>query len=309
MRFPRVVCVFVCFAVMAFPLLAQSPSGNINGFVTDPTHAAVRDAEIIAVNDVTGVQYTTKTNSEGIYVLPNLPPGPYRVQVSKIGFKTLIKPDITLNVQDSLSINFTLLIGAFHEIVTIEGGAPLVNTESASVSTVIDRNFVESLPLNGRSFNTLLQLTPGVTTAPANPGSPGQFSVSGQRTDANNFMVDGVSANFGTTAGFYPGESGTGTAQAFSALGGTSSLVSVEALQEFRVETSSFAPAFGTAPGAQVALTTRSGTNALHGGAYEYFRNTVFDANDWFAESAGQERAPEHHNDFWWISRRPNLEK
>ena len=85
----------------------------------------------MAVNDVTGVQYTTKTNSEGIYVLPNLPPGPYRVQVSKIGFKTLIKPDITLNVQDSLSINFTLLVGAFHEIVTVQGGAPLVNTENA----------------------------------------------------------------------------------------------------------------------------------------------------------------------------------
>jgi hypothetical protein len=298
MRFPRFVPVLVCITLNTLSLFAQSPNGNINGLVSDPSTAAVVGAEVVAVNDVTGVQYTTKTNNEGIYVLPNLPPGPYRVQVSRIGFKTLIKPDIVLNVQDSLSINFTLLVGAFHEIVTVQGGAPLVNTESASVSTVIDRNFVESLPLNGRSFNTLLQLTPGVTTAPANPGSPGQFSVSGQRTDANNFMVDGVSANFGTTPTFYPGESGTGTAQAFSALGGTSSLVSVEALQEFRVETSSFAAEFGTAPGAQVVLTTRSGTNTLHGGAYEYFRNTVFDANDWFAESAGENRAPEHHNDF-----------
>jgi hypothetical protein len=298
MRFPCFVPFLVCLALNTFSLFAQSPNGNINGLVSDPSSAAVGGAEIMAENDVTGVQHTTKTNGEGIYVLPNLPPGPYRVQVSKIGFKTLIKPDITLNVQDSLSINFTLLLGAFHEIVTVQGGAPLVNTESASVSTVIDRNFVESLPLNGRSFNTLLQLTPGVTTAPASPGSPGQFSVAGQRTDANNFMVDGVSANFGTTATFYPGESGTGTSQAFSALGGTSSLVSVEALQEFRVETSSFAPEFGTAPGAQVVLTTRSGTNAFHGGAYEYFRNTVFDANDWFAEHAGQKRAPEHHNDF-----------
>jgi len=298
MRFPRFVPLVIYITLNTFTLFAQSPNGNINGLVSDPSSAAVVGAEVVAVNDVTGLQYTTKSNSEGIYVLPNLPPGPYRVQVSKIGFKTLIKPDIVLNVQDSLSINFALLVGAFHEIVTVEGGAPLVNTESASVGTVIDRNFVESLPLNGRSFNTLLQLTPGVTTAPANPGSPGQFSVAGQRTDANNFMVDGVSANFGTTATFYPGESGTGTAQAFSALGGTSSLVSVEALQEFRVETSSFAPEFGTAPGAQVVLTTRSGTNALHGGAYEYFRNTVFDANDWFAENAGQKRAPEHHNDF-----------
>ena len=200
MRFPRFVPVLVCITLNTFSLFAQSPNGNINGLVSDPSSAAVIGAEIVAVNDVTGVQFTTKTNREGIYVLPNLPPGPYRVQVSKIGFKTLIKPDITLNVQDSLSINFTLLVGAFHEIVTVQGGAPLVNTESGSVSTVVDRNFVENLPLNGRSFNTLLQLTPGVVIAQS-PSSyaSGQFSIAGQRTDANNFTVDGASANFGSS--------------------------------------------------------------------------------------------------------------
>ena len=125
----------------------------------------------MAVNDVTGVQYTTKTNSEGIYVLPSLPPGPYRVQVSKIGFKTLIKPDITLSVQDSLSINFTLLVGAFtRDIVTVQGGAPLVNTESAAVSTVIDQTYVKNMPLNGRSFQDLILLTPGVVDTNT-PGS------------------------------------------------------------------------------------------------------------------------------------------
>src|SRR6201981_2479730 len=183
MHFPRYVLFLVCLLLNAFCLFAQSPNGNINGLVSDTSRAAVVGAEIVAVNDVTGVQYTTKTNDEGIYVLPNLPPGPYRVQVSKIGFKTLIKPDVTLNVQDSLSINFTLLLGAFHEIVTVQGGAPLVNTESGSVSTVVDRNLVENLPLNGRSFNTLLQLTPGVVIAQS-PSSytPGQFSIAGQRT-------------------------------------------------------------------------------------------------------------------------------
>jgi hypothetical protein len=185
--------------------------------------------------------------------------------------------------------------------VTIEGGAPLVDTQSAAVSTVIDRNFVENLPLNGRSFNTLLQLTPGVVIAPAAGAgeAPGQFTIAGQRSDANNFTVDGVSANFGVTSIALPGESGTGTAPAFSALGGTSSLVSVEALQEFRIETSSFAPEFGRAPGGQVILTTRSGTNDFHGGVYEYFRNNVLDANDWFAkELPGSPQAPERHNDF-----------
>jgi len=279
-------------------LLAQSPNGTISGIVYDSAARAIPGAEIIVMNDDTRVKYESATNGEGIYAVPNLPPGTYRLQVSKPGFKTLIKPEITLNVQDALAINFTLPIGAISETVTIEGGAPLVNTESASVGTVIDRKFVESLPLNGRSFNTLLQLTPGVVLAPANSSSQGQFSIAGQRTSSNNFLIDGVSANFGVSPEFGLGTSGTGGAQAFSALGGTSSLVSVEALQEFRIETSSFAAEFGRSPGGQVILTTRSGTDELHGGIYEYFRNNVLDANDWFANRVGQPRAPERHNDF-----------
>jgi hypothetical protein len=195
--------------VLAGYLSAQSPNGIINGLVLDPTGSTIPGAEIRIANDATGVQYTGKTNNEGIYVVANLPPGTYRLQVSKIGFKTLIKPDIILNVQDSLAINFTLPLGAASEVVTVTGGAPLVNTESGSVSTVIDRTFVENLPLNGRSFNTLLQLTPGAVIAPTTTFSPGQFSIAGQRTDANNFTVDGVSANFGVAVATVVGQSGT----------------------------------------------------------------------------------------------------
>ena len=278
--------------------LAQSPGGTISGIVQDPSGRAIPEAEVIVINDLTNVQYQTKTNSEGIYVVPNLPPGPYRLQVSKFGFKTLIKPDLVLNVQDAVAVSFTLPLGSVSEVVTIEAGVPIVETQNAAVSTVIDRNFVASLPLNGRSFNTLLQLTPGVVISQSDAGSPGQFSISGQRTDANNFSVDGVSANFGVSYGQNVGESGTGGAQAFSVLGATNNLVSVDALQEFRIETSSFAPEFGRSPGGQVLLTTRSGTNDFHGGAFDYFRNTVMDANDWFANAAGNPRAPEHHNDF-----------
>jgi len=151
--------------------------------VTDPTGGTIASAEVIVVNDATRVQFSGKTNDEGIYVVPNLPPGNYRIQVSKFGFKTIIKPDIVLNVQDALAINFALPLGAISEIVTIQGGAPLVNTESAAVSTVIDRQFVENLPLNGRSFNTLLQLTPGVVIAPTSgAAATGQFSIAGQRS-------------------------------------------------------------------------------------------------------------------------------
>jgi hypothetical protein len=291
-------CSFILF-LFVHSSAAQSPTGTISGIVTDPTGATIAGAEVIVVNDATRVQSSAKTNDEGIYVVPNLLPGSYRVQVSKVGFKTIIKPDIAVNVQDALAINFALPLGDVAEIVTIQGGAPLVNTESAAVSTVIDRQFVENLPLNGRSFNTLLQLTPGVVIAPTTGAvATGQFSIAGQRSDANSFSVDGVSANFGITPALAAGQSGTGSSQAFSALGGTSSLVSVEALQEFRIVTSSFAPEFGRSPGGQVVLTTRSGTNDLHGGAYEYFRNDLLDANDWFANASGQPRAAERHNDF-----------
>ncbi len=298
MRVPQIAFLCVVSLFLVSPILAQSPNGTINGRVLDPSGAVIVGAEITIVNDATRVQYASKTNGEGIFVVTNLPPGAYRLQVAKQGFKTLIKPDIVLNVQDAMAINFTLPIGAAAETVTVEGGAPLVDTQSATVSTVINRGFVENLPLNGRSFNTLLELTPGVVIAPSSVTSPSQFSIAGQRTDANNFTVDGVSANFGVNGNNGAGASGTGSAQAFSAFGGTSSLVSVEALQEFRVETSSFAPEFGRSPGGQVMLSTRSGTNDFHGGVYEYFRNDVLDANDWFANAAGKARAPERHNDF-----------
>jgi len=288
------------------PTIAQSPTATINGIVLDPSGAAIAGAQVVVVNDATEVQYATKTNGEGIYVVPNLPPGPYRIQVSNSGFKTIIKPDIVIHVQDALAINFTLPIGAASEIVTVKGGTPLINTEDAAVSTVVDRTFVENLPLNGRSFNTLLQLTPGIVIVPSNADvSPGQFSVNGQRTNANSFQVDGVSANFGS--GKQSQEQLAGGAQAFNAYGGTSSLVSVDAMQEFRIVTSTFAPEYGRTPGGQVNIVTRSGTNDFHGDAFDYFRNDVLDANDWFINRAGKPRPPERQNDFGGVLGGPIL--
>src|SRR5208283_5690535 len=187
----------VCLFLAASLSVAQSPNGTVSGIVLDPSGALIVGANVLIINNATGVEYPGRANGEGYYVVPNIPPGTYRIQVSDSGFKTIIKPDIVIHVEETLAINFTLPIGAASEIVTVEGGAPIINTENASVSTVIDRNFVESLPLNGRSFNTLLQLTPGVVIAPSLPYTPGQFSIAGQRADANSFTVDGVSANFG----------------------------------------------------------------------------------------------------------------
>jgi hypothetical protein len=298
MRFPRFVPFVIYLTLNTFSLFAQSPNGNINGLVSDPSSAAVLGAEVVAVNDVTGMQYITKTNSEGIYVLPNLPPGPYRLQVSKIGFKTMIKPDIVLNVQDALSVNFTLPVGAFHEVVTVQGGVPLINTENAAVGTVVDRQFAENLPMNGRSFQTLIELVPGVVTVPTSPADAGQFSVDGQRANANYWTVDGVSANVGISATNIPGSGLAGSLGAFSAFGGTNSLVSVDAMQEFKIQTSSYAPEFGRSPGAQISIVTRSGVNQFHGTAFDYLRNDVFDANDWFADFARLAKPKERQNDF-----------
>ena len=306
MRFPLAVCVYVCFVVITIPLVGQSPNGNINGLVSDASNAAVAGAEIVAVNDVTGVQYATKTNSEGIYALPNLPPGPYRIQVSKIGFKTVIKPEIVLNVQDALSINFTIPVGAVFEVLTVQGGTPLVNTESAAVSTVVDQTYIKNMPLNGRSFQDLILLTPGVVTqSPQNSsnsflGQTGEFSVNGQRQESNNYTVDGVSANLGAAAGLNMviGASSSGSVPTATALGTTQALVSVDDLQEFRVQSSSYSAEYGRTPGGQFSFETKSGTNQLHGTAYDYLRNGIVDAPDWFNDYFGDSEPALRQNDF-----------
>ena len=156
-------------------ILGQSPNASISGVVLDPDKKSIAEAEILVVNDYTRVQYEAKTNAEGFFAVTNLPPGQYLLQVSKVGFKAIIKPDIILNVQDALAVNFTLPIGASSVVVTVEGGAPMINTTDATVSTVVDRQFAENLPLNGRSFQTLIYLTPGTTIAAANENGSAWF--------------------------------------------------------------------------------------------------------------------------------------
>jgi Carboxypeptidase regulatory-like domain/TonB dependent receptor-like, beta-barrel len=283
-------------------LVAQSPNATINGVVLDPSGATIVGAEIVVVNDATGAQYPTKTNGEGIYAVPNLPPGSYHIQVSDLGFKTIIKPDIVLHIQDALDINFTLPIGAASEIVTVRGGASLINTENAAVSTVVDRTYVENMPLNGRSFQDLILLTPGITTnspesASSINGYNGEFSVNGQRTESNYYTVDGVSANTGIYTGSV-GPGTTGSVSAATALGTTQSLVSIDALQEFRVQSSSYSAEYGRSPGGQFSFVTRAGTNDWHGSAFDYVRNGALDANNWFNDYYGQPNPPLRQNDF-----------
>src|SRR5258708_13755848 len=285
MRLCVLVAVILSLIVLTIPLWCQSPTATVNGLVRDSSGAVVPAADVQLINEHTNVNYPARTNSDGIYSVSNLPPGTYRVQVSKIGFKTIVKPDIILNVLDARAINFDLPVGAVSETVTVEGGASTVDTESSAVSTVVDREFAENIPLNGRSFQSLIQLTPGVVLTAHNQGDTGQFSINGQRANSNYWMVDGVSANIGISASVTPGSGMAGTLGSTSVLGGTNSLVSVDALQEFRIQTSTYAPEFGRTPGGQISIVTRSGTNQFHGTAFDYLRNDVLDANDWFSNN------------------------
>ena len=286
--------------------IAQSPDATISGLVLDPSGKVIIDAGIEILNESTGVIYSGKTNGAGIYTVSILPPGQYRIQVSKIGFKSLIKPGIVLNVQSAMVLNFTLPLGATSETVTVDAGASQINTTDASVSTVIDRQFVSNIPLNGRSFQDLISMTPGVTTqSPQSTsgagyiGASGDFSVNGQRTESNNYTVDGVSANVGGGNGYGVAGAATGGAVAAStALGTTQSLVSVDALQEFRVLSSTYSAEYGRSPGGQFNFLTRSGTDHIHGSAFDYLRNSFFDANDWFNDHYGSGFDALRQNDF-----------
>jgi hypothetical protein len=299
----------ICFLLYGFWLSvslanAQSTNATLSGGVTDPVGTFIVDAEIAIANDTTGVVYSTKTNSSGIYYLSILPPGHYHVQVSKIGFKTLIKPDVILNVQSALSLNFSLPIGATSESIMVDATSSLLNTTSASVSTVVDQKFVENMPLNGRSFQDLISMTPGVVTqspqaSGQSPGALGDFSVNGQRTESNYYTVDGVTANIsGGNGGGVGGASSGGTLGASTALGTTQSLISVDALQEFRVQSSTYSAEYGRSPGGQFSLVTRSGSNVFHGTAFDYLRNNYFDANDWFNDHFGDPAPALRQNDF-----------
>src|ERR1700690_2270421 len=279
------------------PVFAQMETATLSGAVTDPNGRVVPDVEIMVTRIETGTVVATKTNGAGIYFFTGLMPGHYHLMIHKPGFKEIAIKEFELHVQDKLEQNFALEIGSVSETVTVEAGTLTIDTQDATVSTVVDRNFAENLPMNGRSFQTLIQLTPGVVVTPATPQDSGQFSVNGQRATSNYWMVDGVSANIGI-GGFHAGDGFGGSLGSFSAQGGTSSLVSVDALQEFRILTSTYAPEFGRVPGGQISVLTRSGGNQFHGSAFDYLRNDVFDANDWFADSAGLSKPQERQNDF-----------
>ena|SRR5882762_6101598 len=286
---------------------AQGTSASVSGRVTDQSGGVVVDAEVEVKDVDRGVATIVKTNGEGFYSLPSLIPGNYLMSVRKQGFQTVSVTGITLNIQDNLSRNFVLQVGSSAVSITVNANDIHLNTTNASVSTVVDQTYIKNMPLNGRSFQDLILLTPGVTTqtpqvsqVSRSSGQRGEFSVNGQRTDSNYYTVDGVSANVGAIAGdgMTTGSGASGSVAGSTALGTTQALVSVDALQEFRVQGSTYSAEYGRNPGGQFAFETKSGTNQWHGTAYDYVRNNYFDANDWFNGYFGKPAAALRQNDF-----------
>jgi hypothetical protein len=293
-QIPRSIVLIVLILMVSVSAFAQN--AGFSGEVTDPQNAVVANADVRVVNQATGVERLTKTNGSGFYAVPYIAPGHYKISAQAPGFEKSVSEEIIITVGQMMVINFQLKLGAMTDAVTVSAGSQVMNTTDATVSTVVDRQFVENIPLNGRSFEALITLAPGVQT---NVADSGKFAVNGQRGNANYFMVDGVSANvsswFGTGIG---SQEAAGTLPITNVQGGFNGLVSVDDLQELQVLTSTFSPEFGRSPGAEVILVTRSGTNQFHGALYEYLRNEVFDANDWFANALGFSRPPRRLNDY-----------
>ncbi|HLK65227.1 MAG TPA: TonB-dependent receptor [Bryobacteraceae bacterium] len=277
--------------------LAWSQNASLEGVVTDPSSGVIISASVAAANRDTGLRQVVKTNGTGAYTFSSLPPGRYQITAEASGFRTAAQDNVVLEVGQSARLDFSMELGDSRQSVIVEGSQQVLQATDGSVSTVVDRRFVENLPLNGRSFQNLFQLTPGLVVATTSFYDQGQFNVNGQRADANYYTVDGVSANFGISAGPL-GQSGGGALPALTAQGGFNGLASVDAVQEFRIQTSTFSPEYGRTPGAQISISTRSGTNQFHGTLFDYFRNDKLDADDWFANQQSKARPKERQNDF-----------
>ena len=276
----------------------SSMSGqSLSGTVSDEQNRAIVSANVSLRDRAKGLTKETVTDASGAFVFSQIAPSTYELTVDRIGFAKARFDDVVINANDQRSLQVNMKVAQRDEVITVSGEAPLVR-ESPSVATSVDRRFIENQPLNGRTFQTLINLSPGVVITAASLPENGQFSVNGQRTGSNYFTVDGVSANFGLPFATSPYEGSGGGTPSYSASGGSSALASVDAVQEFTVQTSTYAPEYGRQPGAQVAIVTRSGGNDFHGSAFNYLRNDKLDANSWFGNFNGLKRPALRQNDF-----------
>jgi hypothetical protein len=282
-----------CLLLCSASLVSQTFRGTILGTVTDPGGAVVAGAKVVAHNVNTGLERTTSTSGDGSYSIPELPIGSYTVTVSQSGFQTQVTNDIAVNVSVERRIDVTLKPGQVSETVQVSGETlPLVETTSDTLGGVLTQQDVKDLPINGRDYTKLIYLNPGVAGSPDqitdSPGSFGEFSMNGARGRSNNYLLDGTDMNDG-----YRNDPAINQGGVFAT---PSAILPIDAVSDMRV-LSNFEPEFGRNGGAIVNIVTKSGTNAIHGDVFEYFRNDALDARNYFDQTSAP-KAPFHNNQF-----------
>jgi hypothetical protein len=287
----RIFLVFLLLAAVS--LSAQTFRGTILGTVTDPTGAVVAGAKVTVKNTGTGLERTTETSADGSYSVPELPIGTYTVTVTQAGFQTSITTGVTVDVSSQRRVDAAMKTGEVATKVEVSGDLlPMVETTTNDLGGVLTQNDVKDLPVNGRDYTKLIFLNPGVAGSPDqisdSPGSFGEFSMNGARGRSNNYLLDGTDMNDG-----YRNDPAINQAGVF---GTPSAILPIDAISDMRV-LSNFQPEYGRNGGAIVNIVTKSGTNALHGDVFEYFRNDAIDARNYFDPSSAP-KAPFHNNQF-----------
>ena len=255
----------------ASPLSAQVDTGSISGIVSDPSGAVIHDATVTLTNEGTNAKLTTTAGSGGDYTFTPVRIGSYSITATYPGFQTTTQKNIVVNVGASVVANFTLKPGQVAETVEVTSAAPVLETQDASVGQVINARNVNNLPLNGRNFTFLAQLAAGVNSPQADTrgnAASGAFAANGSRPAQNNYLLDGIDNNSDTV----------------DFLNGTNFVVlpPVDAIQEFKVQTTDFSAEYGRSGAAVLNATIKSGTNSFHGAGWEFFRNDKLDAADYF---------------------------
>jgi hypothetical protein len=274
----RALLVLLMCSVVAVNLHAQVAGGTISGTVTDSSGRVINNVQITITNLATGVTRDVTTNEDGFYSAPNILPGTYQAKFTAQGFKGELRTGIEITVGASVGLDQQLRVGAVGETVEVQSEVPAVQLSTSDMSAVVNATTVRELPLNGRSWTDLAQLQPGVSaihtqpdfsagTDRGNRGFGQQLTISGARPQQNNYRLDGVSLN--DYANGAPG----------SVLGGS---LGVDAIEEFSVITSNYEADYGKTSGGVVNAITRSGTNQIHGSAYEFLRNSALDAPNYF---------------------------
>ena len=252
---------------------AQSNSGSIVGTIKNTGGEVISGAQITITQVQTNKQFSATTNSEGYYVSPPLAVGEYSVEARMAGFRRAVYSSITIQIQQTAVADFTLDVGEVSEQVEITAQAPVLETTNSALGKVVDNRRIGDLPLNTRNVYSLIFLTPGVSGSIGNNYNSMSYSVNGARPTMMDTVIDGLTASFPTVNGFT----------------GISIFPSVDAIQEFKVMGATYPAEFGRSLGSVLNVVYKSGTNQLHGSAYEFLRNSVFDANNFFDNQRGQE--------------------